>query len=103
MSSVFPLDGRLKEHLDYCLMYKAYRSVMPSEDKNVVKFEKYECRQQIPYAIYADLEPILHLIIEESTSCQSSPQIPFTKKKQQHEISSYCYCVTSHNPNDRNL
>ncbi len=77
------VSRRYAEDVLYCLKYKAYRSIMPPEEKNIVKFEKYEYQQQIPYAIHAHLEVILHPNIKESTPTQSPlSQFPFIMKKE---------------------
>ena len=78
-------DNVLKQHErlwgkhDYC------HTVMPEEDKNILKYHHEKKLLKAPFAIYADLECLL---VKEQ-SCQNNLEKFYTERKAKHEPSGY--------------
>ena len=69
---------------------------MPSEDKNILKYNPGEKSLKVANIFYLDTESLL----KKTQSCQNNPQESYTERKVIHEACGYSLSlVTSYDPN----
>lgn len=71
-------------------------TLLPDLDKNILQFDHFERKMQIPFVIYADFESLLIPI----QTCSPSTETSFTHKTHIHEAYSFAYYIKcSYNDN----
>ena len=78
-------DNALKKHERLCNNHDYCEIVMPTEDKNILKYKSGEKSLKVPTIIYLDLESLL---IKQQSS-QNNPENSYTEKKPIHEACGY--------------
>ena len=82
----FGCQEALNRHLEYCSKYKAVEIKMP-EEGTILKFKNYDRREKVPFIVYFEC------FIEPLQSCDADDKESYTKQYQNHEPSSFCYCI----------
>ena len=68
-----------------CENHDYYNIEMPSNDNNLINYNKGEKSLKLPFIIYADLECLL----EKISTCYNNPNLLSTTKINQHIPSGY--------------
>lgn len=57
--SHFNSENTLKKHLSDCVNLNKNKVILPSKKKQILKFENFKHKENVPFCIYADLECLL--------------------------------------------
>ena len=91
-------ENKLNAHKKVCENHDYCNIEMPSNDNNLINYNKGEKSLKLPFIIYADLECLL----EKISTCYNNPNLSFATKIKQHvpsgySISTNCSFDKSHN------
>ena len=78
-------ENKLNAHKKVCENHDYCNIEMPSNDNNLINYNKGEKSLKLPFIIYADLECLLEKII----TCYNNPNLSCTTKINQHVPSGY--------------
>ena len=78
-------ENSLKKHERLCTNHDYRETVMPTYDKNILKFKFNKKSSHIPHVIYTDLQAILKKI----QSSQPNPKNLYKEKKNAHILCGY--------------
>ena len=78
-------ENKLNAHKKLCENHDYCNIEMPSNDNNLINYNKGEKSLKLPFIIYADLECLL----EKISTCYNNPNLSSTSKINQHVPSGY--------------
>ena len=81
----YSTENKLNAHKKVCENNDYYNIEMPSNDNNLINYNKGEKSLKFPFIIYADLECLL----EKISTCYNNPDLSSTTKINQHVPSDY--------------
>ena len=81
----YSTENKLNTHKKMCDNYDYCNIEMPSNDNNLINYNKGEKSLKLPFMIYADLECLL----EKISTCYNNPDLSSTTKINQHVPSGY--------------
>ena len=87
----FRTDNAFKKHEWLCGNTDYCHVKMPTDDKNILKYNHGEKSLKVPFTIYADLECLLI----KQQSCQNNPNESYTERKAMHEPCGYSLDLVS--------
>lgn len=87
--SHYSSEEKFIAHQELCSQYPPTRIELPTDKKNILKFENFRHEQKIPYVIYANFECLL----EKVSTVQSGPENSFTEEIQVHTLFSFAYYI----------
>ena len=81
----FTTENKLEKHKNICEHLDCCYVEMPEEDNKILKYNHGEKSMKVPFAIYADLRPLL----EKMNTCHNNPEKSSTTKINKHTPSVY--------------
>lgn len=85
----FTKEKLLHNHQSCCSVNGAQKVVLPSDAKNVLKFNDFDKTHKVPFVIYADFECVNRKI----HSCSANLETSHTTSSTKLEVYSYAYTV----------
>ena len=81
----YSTENKLNSHKKVCENHDYCNIEMPSNDDNLINYNKGKKSLKLPFIIYADLECLL----EKISTCYNNPDLSSTTKINQHVPSGY--------------
>ena len=82
----YSTENKLHAHKKVCENHDYCNIEMPSNDNNLINYNKGEKSLKLPFIIYADLECLLEMLL---STCYNNPNLSSTTKINQHVPSGY--------------
>ena len=81
----YKTKNKLEAHKKICENHDYYHVEMPTNDKNIIKYNQGEKSIKLPFIVYADLECLL----EKMSTCYNTPEESSTAKVNKQKPSGY--------------